>query len=62
MEEEELCYNNDANKCHWWVPALGQALQLMCVKVISKSVSQLCPSLCDPVDCSLPGSSVHGTL
>ena len=23
---------------------------------------QLCPSLCDPVDCSLPGPSVHGTL
>ena len=20
---------------------------------------QLCPTLCDPVDCSLPGSSVH---
>ena len=23
-------------------------------------VSQLCPTLCDPMDCSLPGSSVHG--
>ena len=23
-------------------------------------VSQSCPTLCDPVDCSLPGSSVHG--
>ena len=21
---------------------------------------QLCPALCDPMDCSLPGSSVHG--
>ena len=21
---------------------------------------QLCPALCDPVDCSLPGSAVHG--
>ena len=21
---------------------------------------QLCPTLCDPVDCSPPGSSVHG--
>ena len=27
----------------------------------SKSeVSQSCPTLCDPMDCSLPGSSVHG--
>ena len=24
--------------------------------------SQLCPILCDPVDCSPPGSSVHGIL
>ena len=23
-------------------------------------VSQLCPTLCDPMDCSLPGSSIHG--
>ena len=23
-------------------------------------VSQLCPTLCDPIDCSQPGSSVHG--
>ena len=27
----------------------------------SKSeVTQLCPTLCDPMDCSLPGSSIHG--
>ena len=24
------------------------------------SVTQSCPTLCDPMDCSLPGSSVHG--
>ena len=29
------------------------------VKVL---VSQSCPTLCDPMDCSLPGSSVHGIL
>ena len=23
-------------------------------------VSQLCLTLCDPMDCSIPGSSVHG--
>ena len=22
--------------------------------------TQLCPTLCDPMDCSLPGSFVHG--
>ena len=26
------------------------------------SVAQLCLTLCDPVDCSLPGFSVHGIL
>ena len=27
-----------------------------------KLVTQSCPTLCDPVDCSPPGSSVHGVL
>ena len=26
------------------------------------SVAQSCPTLCDPMNCSLPGSSVHGIL
>ena len=31
------------------------------MKVKSESeVTQSCPTLSDPVDCSLPGSSVHG--
>ena len=25
-------------------------------------VAQPCPTLCNPMDCSLPGSSVHGIL
>ena len=24
------------------------------------NVSRSCPTLCDPMDCSLPGSSIHG--
>ena len=36
---------------------------LQCMKVKSESeVTQSCPTLCDPMDCSLPGSSVHGIL
>ena len=31
----------------------------MKVKVL---VAQLCLTLCDPIDCSLPDSSVHGIL
>ena len=31
------------------------------MKVESKSeVAQSCPTLSDPMDCSLPGSSIHG--
>ena len=31
------------------------------MKVKSESeVAQLCPTLSDPMDCSLPGSSAHG--
>ena len=29
----------------------------VCAKLL-----QSCPTLCDPMDCSLPGSSVHGIL
>ena len=38
----------------------GRVLLCVCVCVCAPSVAQLCLTLCDPVDCSLPGSSVHG--
>ena len=28
--------------------------------VSESEVAQSCPTLCDPMDCNLPGSSVHG--
>ena len=31
-------------------------------KESEREVAQLCPTLCDPMDCSLSGSSVHGIL
>ena len=40
---------------------VGCHFLLQCRKVKSESeVTQLCPTLSDPMDCSLPGSSVHG--
>ena len=40
---------------------VGCHFLLQCMKVKSESeVNQLCPTLTDPMDCSLPGSSVHG--
>ena len=31
-----------------------------CKLIKGSEVAQLCPTLCDPMDCSPPGSSVHG--
>ena len=40
---------------------VGCHFLFQCIKVKSESeVTQSCPSLRDPMDCSLPGSSVHG--
>ena len=40
---------------------VGCHFLLQCMKVKSQSeVAQSCPTLSDPMDCSLPGSSVHG--
>ena len=32
----------------------------VCVCMRMCAVTQLCPNPCDPIDCSSPGSSVHG--
>ena len=32
------------------------------VKKLKVFIAQLSPTLCDPMDCGLPGSSVHGTF
>ena len=40
---------------------VGCHFLLQCMKVkIESEVAQSCPTLRDPMDCSLPGSSVHG--
>ena len=51
--------------CPWDSPGkntgVGCHFLLRCRKVKSESeVAQLCPTLSDPMDCSLQGSSVHG--
>ena len=40
---------------------VGRHFLLQCMKVKSeREVAQSCPTLSDPIDCSPPGSSVHG--
>ena len=48
-----ISYNHATTSAHSYPPAFV---------AMSVLVAQLCPTLCDPVDCSLPGSSVHGIL
>ena len=41
------------------IEVVKMAFNFVCVYVL---VAQLCPTLCNIVDCSPPGSSVHGIL
>ena len=41
---------------------LKQELFYCCVWKVRVLVAQSCPTLCDPMGCSLPGSSAHGIL
>ena len=47
-----------------WKTSVGDSEILLikrCVCVYESSVAQSCPTLCDPMGCSLPGSPIHGT-
>ena len=52
-------------RCPWDSPGENTGVSchflLQCTKVKNESeVAYLCPTLRDPMDCSLPGSSIHG--
>ena len=66
---------SDSVRPHRWQPTMlprpwgspgkstgvGCHFLLQCMKGKRESeVAQLCPTLCDPMDCSPPGSSIHG--
>ena len=44
-----FCFTDDVKACHSF-----------CVSESKSEVPQSCPTLCYPMDCSPPGSSVHG--
>ena len=44
------------------LPSFESFVPFAGVKTCACSVVQSCPTLCDPVDCSPPGASVHGIL
>ena len=60
-----LCDSIDGSPHPWDSPskntAVGCHFLLQCMKVKSESeVTQACLTLSDPMDCSPPGSSIHG--
>ena len=52
---------NRQNRQNWvQFPVLySGSLPVIYFILFTSEVTQLCPTLCDPMDCSLPGSSVH---
>ena len=59
------CVDNPRDTGAWWAAVFGVAQSWTRLKRLSSSSSsslvvQWCLTLCDPLDSSLPGSSVHG--
>ena len=46
-------------KIHQWPQVWKSQFSLQCQRMLKVLVTQLCPTPCDPMDCSPPGSSVH---
>ena len=64
---DSLTYGLQSSRllCLWNSPGkntgVGCHFLLQCMRVKSESeVTQSCPTLCDPTDCNLPGSSILG--
>ena len=55
---------NGAGSCKGYLrkQEMGQDRYSLDHSESESEVSQSCPTLCNPVDCSLPGSSLHGIL
>ena len=47
----------------YWEDSLPRLhTDLLCTGMVKVTVTQSYPTLCDPVDCNPPGSSIHGIL
>ena len=44
----------------WYCGVYGIVESMVLNSAAAAKSLQLCPTLCDPTDCSLPGSSIHG--
>ena len=53
-------YESDTTEWLNWLTDSLLYVNIYIQHCYSKVVAQSCPTLCNPMDCSLPGSSVHG--
>ena len=60
-KQRSINYNRLGHGCDsvYQMEALGMTFSSLWE---SEKMAHLCPTLCDPMDCSLPGFSVHGIL
>ena len=56
MQLLEYMFHKDLS--NEWEKDADFQLVNMCVCLVAQS----CPTLCNPIDCNLPGSSIHGIL
>ena len=56
----ELCQTHRFELCGSIYTGIFFNRHILQYCMIYRDVTQSCPTLCDPMDCSLPGSSVHG--
>ena len=55
------CLENSMNSRSWWV-TVHRLTKCVSVCVCISSVAQSCPTLCNPMDCSMPGLPVYHQL
>ena len=48
--------------CHFWLPSITQKLMESGKSISESEVAQLCPTFCNPMDYSPPGSSVQAGI
>ena len=65
LATEKYCYKSSDSLSNQNTPpqiSLHRNLELPLTTAAAAKSLQSCPTLNDPMDCSLPGSSIHGIL
>ena len=63
IQKQDLTHTDKVRRWKKLFHANGNQKEAGVAKLILDGISEVtqsCPTLCDPVDCTLPGTSVHG--